>query len=724
VNTKNLLFILGLIVFLVIPYGETLWAQSATYNRPNPTMDYVPQEIGIYDTIYQEHTEHNCRKCHGNSTADRHHGVPKVVKYHLCTPCHKSCIPGEPSCPNGITMHRDCLTSGCHSWDDVQSGNKKWHHNTDMSASENCIACHNPNIIEEITPFRDFQMYPPTVVTPTPFSCENCHWEQPLSAGAGPNNPGHPSTYEHRDYWGNYIGYYKYEKPIYSNYDTHHMDFEGNVANKCYKCHSIDPNNPSWDPDNPELIRYCEICHSIKSLHVIGSHVSNHNGWRPVGFHAGGGGPDPTQYAKWGSTPYAPQVNPGYTADMQCFGCHGDAVPPWEDPSPGTYTPTIDVTVEGMQPIAGSCGAIVTLRGDYFGSEHIAGRSVQIKKKADPLAIWQTVPIHAWTDTYIEWELPCWKFAPGNYDVRVHTENGNSNKRVFTVEDTPTALSISPSRGPCGQWIRISGSGAFGNVQSKMYSDGYHGVHHIVDFVASSGEYTATSYGTPAGSEGHIWTNTAIFVRLWNLFQDQVDSCSIDPLTEQPRMERNFVRDIGDENSDSNITCDNIAPAYDECAAEPTILRCNCLSIGVFSVYVKSIYFGDDDTSGGLSCGDTIFEVEMSDPVQFELTNDPYINKLNPKQIERGSLLRIYGGNFGPTQEAGDSVRIGTKAQATDLLTLGLGKNQTVKIWSDTLIKVRVSGPVAWDGTTRYVWVEKGGVKSNYKPLAILVPLP
>jgi hypothetical protein len=269
--------------------------------------------------------------------------------------------------------------------------------------------------------------------------------------------------------------------------------------------------------------------------------------------------------------------------------------------------------------------------------------------------------------------------------------------------------------GPCGQWITISGSGGFGNVQSKIYSDSYHGVHHIVDFVASSGEYTATAYQN--------WSDTGLDVRLWNLFRDQVDGCSIDPLTEQPRMERNFVRDIGDENTDSNITCDNIAPAHDECAAEPTILRCNCLSIGVYSVYVKSIYFGDDDASSGLSCGDTIFEVEMSDPVQFELTNDPYINKLNPKQIERGSLLRIYGGNFGPTQEAGDSVRIGTTAQATDL-NLGLGRNQTVRIWSDTLIKIRVSGLLAWDGTTKYVWVEKGGKKSNYKPLAILAPLP
>src|SRR3972149_10025672 len=140
------LCILGLI-FLFSPHMESLLAQSADYNRPNPAMDYVPQEIGIYDTIYQEQTEHDCRKCHGNSTADRHHGIPALETDHICAPCHPTCTTGDPDWENGITLHRNCLTSGCHSWDDVQSGNTKWHHNTDMSASENCIACHDPNII-------------------------------------------------------------------------------------------------------------------------------------------------------------------------------------------------------------------------------------------------------------------------------------------------------------------------------------------------------------------------------------------------------------------------------------------------------------------------------------------------------------------------------------------------------------------------------------------------
>jgi len=733
VNSKKLLCIVSL-MFLVLGLAGTLWAQGAAYNRPMPTMDYVPQEIAIYDGMYNDQNEHGCRKCHGNSTADRHHGTPTVVRDKLCLPCHPTCTVGSPDCENGIMIHRDCLTSGCHSWGDVQYGNGKWHHNTDMADAENCIACHSQDVLEEITPFRSHELYPPSVVTPTPFSCENCHWEQPASVTGNPNAPGHPSTYEHKDYWGNLVGFYEYGKPISNNIDTHHMDFVGEVASECYKCHSQDPNNPSWNPYNTELMRYCEICHSIRSLHIIPPHVSDHNGWLPVGFHAnpgnpvvrggGGPGPDPTQYAKWGATPYAPQVNPGYTGDNQCWGCHGALVKPWED----TYLdiPTIDVTVEGMKPNMGSCGALVAIRGDNFGGEHIAGRDVQIRLSGTTNP-WQTLPIHAWTDTYIEVEIPCWTFAPGNYKIRVHTEAGNSNQRTFTIKDSPTLLAIaddsgSDTTGPCGSYLTLTGSGGFDVTRSHMSGDGYHGITHVVDFVASSGEYTATAYSN--------WSDTSIRVRLWNLFRDggggnppygQPDACSIDPITGLNRMERNFVQDTG------------AVPGHctaGDCPNEPIIPRCDCLSTGVYNVYVKAIYFGDDDADGKLSCGDTIFEVEKSDPVQYELTNAPLINKLNPKSIVDPNaapypLLKIYGANFNPTQTDG-VVKAATKNIACTTHSGGTMLSN-VRYWSDTLIKVRVNAPNTWRGTTKYVWVEKGATPkyySNCKPLSILAPLP
>jgi len=688
-KTKKLLTVPGIFVLLVLGTAGVLWALCpATYNRPNPSMDYVPQEIGIFDTVYWEHTEHNCRACHGNSTADRHHYTELVLKDRQCVVCHPPCTLGDPDCPNGITIKRDCRASECHA--DIDNG---WHHTTDMAAAENCIACHDPNLIEEITPFRDHEMYPPSVVTPTPFSCENCHWDQALS----PDPPEHPSTEDHYDAWGNFIGDYVYPKPIYSNFDTHHMQFQGYVVGQCAKCHSQDPGNPDWNPYNPELMRYCEICHSIRTLHIIGPHVSATPGWEAVGFHVPG---DPG-YSSCDDVD--PTVYKTFTADEQCLACHADNLPPW-DPEIPPYEPAIDLGVLGIQPIHGSPGAIVTLRGEYFGEEQTSERGVQLKLKPGGPA-WIDVPIHSWTDTMIEWELPAWTFAPGNYWVRVKTEVGNSNNRVFTVEDHPTLLNASPDSGPCSTWITLSGSGGFGNVQSKMYADGYHGVHHIVDFVCGAETYTAKNYQN--------WSDTSLDVRIWNTFKDGVDTCG------EPVDGRNFVQD--DATPVPSGPC-----AGHVCPDEPTVYKCDCMALGTYSVYVKAIYFGDDDVSGDLTCGDIIFQVEKSDPVYFELTNKPAIYKLDPWKIERDKRLKIYGLNFGPYQEDGE-VRIGTLNQYNDNPSTKGKVLSVVRSWSNTLIKVKVKVPLTWEGKKKWVWVVKNGEASllSYpRPLKILVPLP
>ena len=681
-------FWLTVIVFLALGSPGTLWAQYAPHNRPNPLMDYVPQEIGIHDTVYWELEESDCRRCHGNSLADRHHLTDTVVVYGLCTPCHE--VIAEPPF---VVVIRDCLTSGCHSWDDVDTNG--WHHNTDLAASGNCVSCHNPNLIGEITPLRDLQTYPPSIVTPTPFSCENCHWGQDRMPGGDPDNPGHLSTYEHYNIFGDFVGFYEYSNPIYDNFHTHHMGFRGNVASECYRCHSQDPNHPDWDPYNPELIRYCEKCHSVESLHSISPHVQDTNGWEAVGFHVPLSNTqtrdvDPTVYRTWDPVgPYEPETTPGFTVDQMCVGCHGDEVPdpPPTDPCAG-HAPTIDTTVAGIQPKSGACGTIVTLRGQHFGEERVQGRKVRMKLKG-PGNPWADMPIVSWTDTRIEFYIPCCTFAAGNYKVRVKTECGKSNKVNFALKDWITVTSISPEAGPCGQWITIHGDD-FGKVQSKIFNDGYHGVHRVVDFVSSQGTYTARRYKD--------WTDTSIKVRFRNFFEDNVD-----PNTK----ERNFVQDDGSGS----------------CPDEPAIKSCCDLDLDLWSVYATAIYFGDDDSSGGLSCGDTIFQVVVSDPVYFELTNTPIIYRLNPTEIELGNQLKIIGLNFGPAQTDGE-VHIGTLSAAEDP-ALGQGRLlNRIKAWSNTRIKVKVKGPVRWEGKTRYVWVEKDGMKSNYKELQILEPIP
>jgi len=252
---------------------------------------------------------------------------------------------------------RDCTTSGCHSWDDASllppDGNGRWHHNTDNSAAGNCNVCHNPSIVGAIQPGVSFDDDPPGDLNHIPrvYNCDNCHWEQAISnQNADPDNPGHPSTYDHFDPWGNLVGYYEYQRPVLSPFDAHHMGFRGNiVANpvaQCYFCHSLvgtdwsNASPPDYDSDNPELIRFCQRCHTKGQLHAI--HASDFNSWEAVGFHV----------------PDKPETDPDtyrlFSGDEVCLGCHGPYGPP-----PPNQPPVANAgTDQSVHP-----GNLVTLDG-------------------------------------------------------------------------------------------------------------------------------------------------------------------------------------------------------------------------------------------------------------------------------------------------------------------------------------------------------------------------
>jgi len=686
---KKFLFLAGFVAIVLATSVGAAWAVgNADYNRPNPLMDYVPQENGIYDTRYDYLVESDCRACHGDSLADRHHYSNIVLIYNRCTDCHEI-LPEPP----GVVVIRDCTTSGCHSWDDVGEMDDSglppngWHHSTDLSGSENCVACHDRNFVAEITPFSSFQQYPPSVVTPTPFSCENCHWDQDVAAAqvgfdgtqGTANLAGHPSTFDHQDQWGNPVGYFEYAKPILSNWDNHHQGIWGNVAPECQKCHANDPNSPNWDPTDLELIRYCEICHDVSTLHTIYEHVGPPgtgggdavNGWEKVGFHVPGSGDD------------EPVVYRTFEANEQCFGCHGDAVP------------TIDLVTDvapvisagGIEPTAGCPGALVTLTGTNFDPEtigQIVGREVQFKISGN----WTDVYVHSWTDTQIVFEVPAWTLAPGNYLVRVFDDNRSpaankkSNSVNFTVMDCNSPTTITPDSGPCTtNNITLAGPTGigFGAAQDTLTAAGAtDGVFRVVQVSASQGNYIALQVPT--------WSNTEVKFKFKRFFED------LD----------------GDYFQDAN---------------EPTIEWCDGLALGTWNVFIKYIFYGDSDSSGAYSGSDDImYQVESSNPLIFELTDDPYVTALNPTTIVKGSKLRIIGVNFGPTQQPGDEVRIGKKSQyETDPLNKG-SVLSNVRNWSNTKVVVKFKQGVknAWIPSTKYVWVVKDGQVSNRSAIKII----
>jgi len=642
---KYLLFLCT--AFVLATTGLAL-ALCTDYYRPAPLMDYVSQEKGTYDISSGNLVEQDCRGCHGESTADRHHGTPMVVLEHQCLTCHPQCTIGTPDCENGATMHRNCLTSGCHDTNDNGG-----HHVIELTSTDVCTTCHNPNLVGELSPLMDFNTYPAQVdFLPTPFSCENCHWGQAITPKhylndgySDPNNPGHPSTYNHYDQWGNFIGFYEYPQPVNNNMYTHHMGFE------CVTCHLGDPNNLSCN--DPILIRYCERCHSIASLHSIDAHVLGGNGWEAVADSNG-----------------EPSVYRTFAGNEKCLACHGGAV---QDYTGGLLNkPAIDMGLGGIQPTAGSRGALVTLRGQNFSNQHTIDRSVELRPtgSSDP---WISMPIYSWTDTIIEWFLPCWTtFSMGNYDVTVKIEAGRSNKRVFTVKDGGGGFIFpEPRFGPYGTWIKMVSSGC-GSVGDAVFEDDFHGVRGLLTFTNASGMWIATKF-MYCGYD-------CLKVRFQDFYQDK---------------NGNYVQDS------------------DEPFSSPTEFP-----IGNYEVRNKEIFFGDEDGSGNFSVGDTIFNTYESDPSTFTLTDSPIIYRLKPTECGPANIIKIIGYNFGDTQ--GDSVvHIGDKTFNSS--------SPRVRLWSNTTIKIRIPNyKCEWFHTDDYkyvtVWVTVNGTDSNKKRLKVLKP--
>ena len=738
-NNKKKLSIGATVVLLLATVG-IVWAgfvPSSTYNRPKPLMDYAPQEMGIYDGLYTALDEADCRICHGASTADRHHYSETALEDGLCTPCHEI-IPEPP----GVLVTRDCRSSGCHA--NFDNG---WHHLTDLSYADQCIACHDPGLINRVgvdeeldsngDGVLDFVEYPATVVTPTPFSCENCHWHQPVDTTGNGNawingdtglptgftvgnfsNADHPSTLYHTgpydDYnWNNggVVNYYEYDKPIESNYDTHHMLWNGNVSTDCARCHSVDPDDPSWDPNNDMLIRYCEECHGVSSLHMIEPHVGQGGtgetpavtGWEAAGFHV----PDlsNTNTADVAPTVYRVQGNP-FTANEQCYGCHADQLPEWLP-----EVPAANPAITNISPQLGACDGWITLTGQAFGTTQLSDSAVYIQGGGMPSP--DTLPVISWQNNQIEVQVPCWTYAVGNYNILVAVGDSPATVKLsnvvnFTLNSGATVDSISPTSGVCREIITINGTD-FGGTQDIIQPTGF-GRYTVVQFVASSGTYTATDY---IG-----WSSTSFKTRIGPTFED---------------LDGDFLRD-------DSSTPDPV---------EPKMQQCEDFALGTYNVFVKTIYYEDSDGSatdgidndgdgfidsldvdGGefYTDGDTIQQVTTSDPEPFTIADNPAIYLVTPAQSEIShycgsnlvtEIIKIYGWGFGASK--GDSkvyVGIGsmwanTKAalDASNPVPAypngGLELNRTV--WSDLLVKAAVDLPEGAEGFQLYVWIVKDG---------------
>ncbi len=256
-SSVKILYFLWLIVILFV--SQTLAADP--YYRPaNPVMDFVPQATMQSNPYYYSledlsdgfHSIRDCKKCHISTT----------------------------------NVYPECYQ--------IRGNLRSLHHKTQEAREGQCNACH-------LYVVESYSETPPTTpassLTPTPASCENCHFW---------NNPVNPSIHGIGEIktWGPY-GDGMHPDKLALGFDpnnlpsrgTHH-EIGGNVYPKCWLCH---PDEWNTDPYDPRAIRVCENCHSVSTLHNIQEHMTTNN------IYTVNGVPNQT-----------------VTADEKCVACHGD----------------------------------------------------------------------------------------------------------------------------------------------------------------------------------------------------------------------------------------------------------------------------------------------------------------------------------------------------------------------------------------------------------------
>ncbi len=584
------------------------------YTRPsNPVMDYVPQNIGVYDTYYENFYESDCRFCHGGSTAERHHGTNYAFEGN-CQFCHLIW-------PSSLEPERDCKV--CHI-DGGPIGNfGNPHHKSQSAIFGSCNQCHFHVVrTNSVQP----PQYAPTSTTPTPYSCENCHWPSgrvPHQAATYDGN-----TFKFLADWQSWTGYpvpttwpdgLAHPQPIEANGPTFsgnwgakpYLPSEGThhklgtkVYNKCYNCHSASPDSsPDWNPNNPYLIRFCENCHDIGSLHNIQEHVNDNDIYRVGGIG-----------------------NQLVTTNTKCVACHRNYmaylppkpidIPQISHISPSFGPPGI---IMNILPASGICFNEDPVNGlCSFGQKMNGDAVIMGQKDVNGNWYWVNVSIESWSEHLIQIKVPKQTFQPGKTAVRVKKElAGTSAFKVFVVLHSPVISSLTPSYAYWGQDVLVSSDGLSVEKEKIYYSGSRYGYSTYIELNSLDDTYRVTNYIWQ-----EPWYPNKIFIRLTDLLNINTGN----PVTEQD------------------------------------------LFPGCWDMRMIIDYFKDDPVSGtpgkynlgmgGLDPADELLLRVVSDPVCLTvtevLTGDPYIPPLidavTPDRIPNGGFFEIYGLNFGSAQ--------------------------------------------------------------------------
>lgn len=204
------------------------------------------QHIGTDDRTFTYITENTCRSCHTSGVPESHH----LISDKSCSSCH-------PMNWGKMTMVRDCKQ--CHGTKFNGVSVRIPHHETKNAQDRHCSFCHG-NVIDDF----DDDLYIPTY--DISFTTPSTTFK--VISDAGEKFGGCEACHEKNS-----------SLNIFSNNETHHSlgslsGFNPADNSRCAICHK----DGSGNYNDPDSIRYCEKCHTVRTLHNIQHDFVNTSG--------------------------------------------------------------------------------------------------------------------------------------------------------------------------------------------------------------------------------------------------------------------------------------------------------------------------------------------------------------------------------------------------------------------------------------------------------------
>ncbi|HEY6251648.1 MAG TPA: IPT/TIG domain-containing protein, partial [Candidatus Angelobacter sp.] len=337
---------------------------------------------------------------------------------------------------------------------------------------------------------------------------------------------------------------------------------------------------------------------------------------------------------------------------------------------------TVDnVVVTGITPSSGVAGAQIQISGSGFGATQ--GSSTLTLNG-------YSATVSAWSNTQITASVPTYATTG---PVKVTVGGVASNQDIVFTVPSPVITGLSPSSGPAGTQVTVSGSG----------------------FGASQNSGTITFYNAQTATVSS-WSDNQIVASV------------------PPNATSGYVRVvIGSVASNTNLNFTVPTPQVNSISPVSGVVGTQVTVSGThFGTGAGSVYFNGGSTSSFVSWNDTQIVVNVpaasssggvtvyshigqasNSDVVFTMPN-PTITSVTPSSAATGTQVTISGSGFGATQ--------GTS-------TLAFAPNGNVSgtptSWSDTQIVATVPATAA----SGFIKITEGGVASNTN-INLTVPPP